>query len=679
MSRKKANFVEMYLDKIIFAGVGAVCVVLLGVLVFGGSSVEYNGTAYGPGQIDERIKEKAQQLSYKIDTRPNNDKVYASELPQFEGLLSKSIKGVKLDLYTPLPRNLGGATEVVNKVYRVPNISDVYDVNAAMFRMVAYEPTEEVSVKRPYEQVDTEAADMDFITVEAKFDVGGLYDEFYESFVSDEVRADWRDEALGTPIFAKVELQRQRLGADGVWGQWQQVSKTRISHLKETLDVPENVNELELGIDFLLVQFSKAALQNEVLQPGIYDFAYPAENWMSPEFFKEEAAIAAKEQQELERQRREEQRRERAEEIEERRRARTTRRPERRVGGGAERGGGAGGGFDMGGVGGAGGMPGLGAIGGGPARGVRRERPIVRERTERTIERRKPPTVRDTRTIAPRVGMRGLDTTTAAATPAGKFEQIRLTAESDLSAADELVFWAHDDTAEPGGTYRYRIRIGVFNPIAGQNWFAKEYLDYKDKVVLWSRFSEPTESIEVPQRWYVFAKNVREVDKTITVEVARYFLGQWRAEDFRVRPGDMIGKKIDSGAFSREPAGNDKLKQIDYTTGAIVVDIVRTTEWAGVNVLKPRDYPQMLYSYGGDKIEYLAIGERYWADDLQDKYEQIQAALEQEPIVLRERGKAGIRPSVERREGVEPGGPGGMPGMFGPMMMPGGMPMPGQR
>ena len=45
----------------------------------------------------------------------------------------------------------------------------------------------------------------------------------------------------------------------------------------------------------------------------------------------------------------------------------------------------------------------------------------------------------------------------------------------DISKLRETItFWAYDDTVEPGASYQYRIRIGVFNPVAGTGQVREE-------------------------------------------------------------------------------------------------------------------------------------------------------------------------------------------------------------
>ena len=75
---------------------------------------------------------------------------------------------------------------------------------------------------------------------------------------------------------------------------------------------------------------------------------------------------------------------------------------------------------------------------------------------------------------------------------------------TSLETLQSLIFWAHDDTIEPGNTYEYRIRLGVFNPIAGRNWCAPQDRQYENQVILWSEFAQAPEPVVIPPMVYFF-------------------------------------------------------------------------------------------------------------------------------------------------------------------------------
>ena len=127
-----------------------------------------------------------------------------------------------------------------------------------------------------------------------------------------------------------------------------------------------------------------------------------------------------------------------------------------------------------------------------------------------------------------------------------KFDKIAITEKTNFSEMlDPLVLWAHDDTVEEDKTYRYRMRLGVFNPIVGTNQLNGQNKQTKNNVVLWSDFSEVTKPVEIPLTLYFFPRDLQETTKSLTVTVSRYVLGYWYSKDFTVKTGEMIGRVVE--------------------------------------------------------------------------------------------------------------------------------------
>jgi hypothetical protein len=265
-----------------------------------------------------------------------------------------------------------------------------------------------------------------------------------------------------------------------------------------------------------------------------------------------------------------------------------------------------------------------------------------------------------------------------------QYDEIALTRMTDLEKLDDLTFWAHDDTVEPKKTYRYRIRLGVFNPVAGTDKVSEKDKARKDDVILWSNYSKTTEPVEIMGRLYFFAKSIRETDKAVTVQVSRLALGRWRDHDFLVRHGEVIGDALepepeepdrrnrrsnDPGGRFATPAARPGFggraglgrsgqanvpELIDYRTGAVVVDAVPVNDWAPRAPLRTRHYYDMLYSYDGINIEHMPIGVTYRPPELAAVHSHI-ARLQKTPQEdFKSFGQGG------RRQGV---------GEYGDMMM----------
>jgi hypothetical protein len=120
---------------------------------------------------------------------------------------------------------------------------------------------------------------------------------------------------------------------------------------------------------------------------------------------------------------------------------------------------------------------------------------------------------------------------------------------------------------------------------------------------------------------------VKNAARIVTVDVARYKLGHWYIKDFAVKPGEDIGKVAEF-----EPAGEKTrplmpllsvLETIDYTTGAVLVDVVPVNDWSGGRNMYARHYYDMLYSLDRVGIEHIPVSMRYWDEELRIKLNEI--------------------------------------------------------
>jgi hypothetical protein len=381
------------------------------------------------------------------------------------------------------------------------------------------------------------------------------------------------------------------------------------------------MGESQFGVDAWLSQYDRQVVQYDILQPEAYLFTISRTEWMSPEFLDEVLEIMEKEEKEAAREK-QEQRGERSTRTGDRRR---TPKPSRRDSGRDRRG--------------ADDFMGMG-IGG---------QENTRPRREDTRKERDADDVRE------------------------DFEKELLDEKSDIgSMRDSLLIWAHDDSAEPGKTYQYRIRIGVLNPIAGKDWFQDDQADFKNQLVLWSDYSEPTEAVSILKRVYVFPmgvnadKDAPEDIESVQVEVAKYYMGRWRDFDFDVVPGQLVGYEVEDvqeedetenamGDFQLMAGGmgtGQDPEMIDFTSDITLVDVIREVAWG--SRLRASSLYKMLYYDSDKKIQQAAIGKSNWDSDVRRVYSEIQESMKQD---------------VEQRRGpsMMPGGP--MPGMMPGMML----------
>ena len=132
---------------------------------------------------------------------------------------------------------------------------------------------------------------------------------------------------------------------------------------------------------------------------------------------------------------------------------------------------------------------------------------------------------------------------------------------------------------------------------------------------------------------YFFPRDVQEAAGSVTVDVAKYALGYWYSKDFAVKPGEVIGRVAD---FRPEVVGNRRTimsmapETIDYSTGAVLVDLVPVNDWSGGRNMYDRRYYAMLYSFDGKSIEHIPVSTRYWDEEVRIKLNEIRL-LQKEP------------------------------------------------
>jgi len=656
---KIVGFLEEHVEKIILIVAGLVCVwLLLTRVIFSPNVVSYEDRTFSPGSVDSYIYEQAKELAASLDAAPAGEDFGTPQLEQFVRELNSSLSEIDISLWPVVPQ-IASTKAVAARAYQLPQIGEVYDVDAEHIRAVAYVPLQEVTPENPYDRVDHEPGDLDLVTVEAKFNVAELYSAFYESFAGDDVPPEWRDPCLAVPIFAAVQLQRQELQEDGTWGPWEEVPRSRVEARRRLFEIIEDPSQLPPGgLEVRMLQYKDRQVQIELLQPPTYQIASADEEWFPPSLHREYAKLlrqqkAEERRKELEDKKKQEQQKS-ASEYGRRRPTLRTRRATSEYEGA------------MGGV-----LEGL--------YGTREPR-----RTRGRYDRQSPFGYPGGRLRRPRRGAAGQeaeidlerqflmtrDAVEGSRKPTVddvylKLDEIQLRRDTDLSKLEELIFWAHDDTVQPKKTYRYRIRLGVFNPVAGKGQQGEQNDPRASQVILWSKFSDATEPVHVPGRTYFFALDTQEADNAVRVQVSKYVLGYWYSEPFKVMRGEVIGdvrpteagkkqaKQKRSLLMDRFAAGatqNDNLEpeEIDYNTGAVLVDIAPVSDWAGTSQLRVRRYHEILYSYDGVELEHMPVGRTYWPADIKAAYAMIQEEQRKprEPLKAWGAGRRRTRPAL---------------------------------
>jgi hypothetical protein len=653
------SFFEEHVEKIILVIVSLVCAwLLITRVILSPNTVSFDNKNFSPSTIDDYVLGKAKELEQKLNEPPDQIEAYKPKAGEFLALLDSSINNVDTTLWPVVPYERGVEARSVAGIYNLPQIGEVNDVAVEHIRAVAYLPIDEVTPQNPYDKAGNEPNDIDFVTVEAKFDSKQLYNNFNEVFV-EYVEEQHADPCLAKPIFASVNLQRQQLNSDGTWSNWQDVPRPKIDQYQKLFQITEDIQGLPPGgLKVQMLQFDNKQLQIELLQPQAYQIASANEEWFPPVMHRRFIELKRKEAQEEKRQAREDE--------EERQRGQDDRRNSRRtdsragIGGRTSR---SGSGFSS---------PGGGDTYGGGGNNTRSRDRSSRDRQStsgytgeggRTSDRRRSSRGRagTTDPMMDSPGLYGNERLDSRGRPLRRgpttndvyfeYDEVALNWQTDFSKLKEpMLFWAHDDTLEPRNTYRYRIRLGVFNPVAGTDKISEQDISQKNKVILWSDFSEVTDQVEIPGRSYFFARDIQQAAKTITVTVCKYVLGHWYSEDFNVSKGEAIGNLMeleleeDTTQRGRGIGGRGSDSRITGGRGDYMGDYMG--DRFGAMAIMPkektnvpesvdysrrsRNYYNMLYSLDGINIEHMPVGTTYWSEEMQTVFNYI-AKLEREP------------------------------------------------
>lgn len=626
------QFLEAHAEKIVLAISGVVSLYLLFTrVVISPNRVEYGNQWSSVSQLDHRIADKAKIVESALDKPPKDQDLYVSRLDGpieandpvavglkgamdggFLGLLSNPLGWLDTkDLPVAVPKYAmatprGSQVLVPADGVSLPEVGRVEQAIVQHIRAAAYVPIRPVDEANPYQESDCDINDMDLITVEGRMDLAGLRERFRRAFMVPGGR--------GAPdlVFAAVHLQRQRDLGDGQWGPWEDVPRTRVEPRRAMLE--QILHHPVGGYEVRRIQLGNPLVIQDLLQPPAYQVACEYEQWWPPSLHGDFIDRLTKMKRDEQREAREQEK--------------TTRdggRPDlRRTGlpmqppGGVEpyrvpgnRGGRV--------------LPGQvppGTTGRGARMPPRQDQPLGPGGRPLPGGPYQDP-------VMP--GVLGSDQY-GLGEIYQRFFEIRVTPATDWNKLKSLVFWHHDDTAQPDMRYRYRIRLAILNPLAGRG---DEVGPERARLLLWSEWSEPTEPIWIPARQYLFPKQWVENTNELQVEVCKFFLGYWRRYEFKVSPGETIGRVVDVKADQRKKrtattAGGVGLAptqiqdnpldpdEIDFSTGALFVAVSKVDGIGGSG----QPYYQMVYK-DGEQIKRLPIGSGNWPKELSFVYAHV--------------------------------------------------------
>lgn len=136
--------------------------------------------------------------------------------------------------------------------------------------------------------------------------------------------------------------------------------------------------------------------------------------------------------------------------------------------------------------------------------------------------------------------------------------------------------WAHDITATPGVTYRYRLAVGLYNPFFGrESRLAESQQGLAKSAVVLSQWTDWSDAVRVspPQQFFavtgIYSDQIDE--RSASFEVYSFTRGEHRVMTVTVRPGEPIGERrtIPAADPAAEPL------EVDFFTGATLLDVVQ--------------------------------------------------------------------------------------------------------
>ncbi len=477
--------------------------------------------------------------------------------------------------------------------------------------------------------------EVDFVTVEGTFALGQIRSLFQQSFQNPELKDPV---AYPDPIVAAVELDRSQLMPDGSWSAWQHIPRLDIDP-GAVSDPSEDFQEYSTEkYNAILTVRKSAYMQKRILQPEPY--ALVNETWLPPT--------------------------EQAKQKEEEAKSR------RAPGGGANV---------------TPGLPGLGGTGRTPIRPTapgsrtRGRQPSTRDRN-RSMYRSEEEESYGGRDREYRSEEGGRDYNRGGYTGRVRMAQV---SSQDMKEAeeylkqDEVTLWAHDASVVPGVVYRYQMRLGFFNPIAGTDRFLPEDIAYKNKIILWSDFlpgnAKEQKFVQIDKRVLFFPRTASSGDKVLaTVDVFRQHDGKWYQRPYTVIPGSTIGgidpplekntqrrttstpvapNRNSLGMRSRmpgrapgrtttytNPIAAAEPEKIDFRTGVTIIDITpKTVHWyssGSSNSLNQQTTPDLVYRDVDGYVKRVPVDNRCWPDELRKQRADILKQIREEEKSPRE-------------------------------------------
>jgi hypothetical protein len=125
----------------------------------------------------------------------------------------------------------------------------------------------------------------------------------------------------------------------------------------------------------------------------------------------------------------------------------------------------------------------------------------------------------------------------------------------------DVTIWAHDDSVQPGHTYRYKLRYILRNPVFQTTGVCKPQ---SLAATFWMKSVDSAWSpdINVKSETNFFAVNTSPVGGRVKFDIFRWKNGIWQQQTVDATPGDMVGSTQGTGTTA-----------VDFKTGLTLVDV----------------------------------------------------------------------------------------------------------
>ncbi len=587
MAKKSSiSFIELHLEKgLLGLTVAFMVFMVVRYLVFEPNKVEFDGQRLGPRELDEALVRKADELSRAVQQAAPEK----PDVPEYARQLEESVKGGLFRALDgdspPLPQVLTVAPRFGQPLPGIEEgmeIDDVVVVTPLPPVSVVAETGISLAYRRspplltgaldaePAEATDEEdePVELSWVTVSGYFSL-----EEQQAAMMDSGYAGYR----AKPYLVGVEAQRQEITASGEFSEWVDVAPAKAIP-RVNVPVPEFdekgqlANQADLDAAFDTIR----RLQPDIMQPTFYAVE-AGDEWTIPPLPGYEAGVEEEEAEPVEA----------AAEVGPSRavtRAPRAAPPPAPAGGRTSRGG----------LRGAGANPFVRQPQATPKTDGRKE--ILDDlRAARKAARDKDwdeaarlanaiinnSSARSTDRAAARKIVRDAEKARAqeekraagrGARSTGVPTPVRVPFVTSPESEQEPAVWFHDDSVEPGKTYRYRLRVALWNRYVGRPAALRDPTQ-ANQSVLRGEWSAPTAPITVAPKQRFFVRGPVFGEPAATVEVYAWHQGYWLKQDFKVRVGDAIGGPVETRTPELGEDDRPKRQEIDFSTGAVVLDL----------------------------------------------------------------------------------------------------------